>query len=145
MKRKIKKIVFILVFLRVFCFSVFANACDIEISISINRESSTYNISAIFRSEASPEKVWGILTDYEQFPSFIHQIVTSKIINKDEKKTWLYQEGKETIFFFINLRSRVLLEITELPFEKIKFHDVTNLDFSIFDGEWSIFKKGKIT
>src|SRR3989338_2297696 len=132
MKRKIKKVVFTLVFFGTLYFSVFAIARDVEISISMNRQNSIYQLIANFKSQVSPEKVWGILTGYEQFPSFIHQIVTSKIISKDGKKMWLYQEGQETVFFFINLRFRVLLEITELPFEKIEFHDRSNQDFSIF-------------
>lgn len=145
MSSKFKRIVFTLVYLGTLCFSNFANAHDSEISISIKRENSVYNISTIFQSEASPEKAWSVLTDYEQLPSLFHQIVASKVIRKDGKKMWLYQEGQETIFFFINLRFKVLLEITELPFGNISFHDTSNHDFSVFAGEWHILKKGKIT
>ncbi len=81
--------------------------------------------------------VWKVLTDYEHISDFVSSLRKSAVKDSSSDRLLLEQEalGKEFIF---SKRIRVLLQVTEIPYRRIIFEDISHLDFEFYEGSWEI-------
>lgn len=84
------------------------------------------------------ESIWQVLTDYESLPEFIPNLEKSQRLEhpEQEEKVRLEQVGKQR-FMKMNFSARVVLDLTEIPPERIDFEMVEG-DFKAFSGYWAL-------
>jgi len=83
----------------------------------------------------SRESVWQVLTDYETLPEFLPNLEKShRLDHPDGEKVRLEQVGKQRLLK-MNFSPRVVLDLTEMPPERIDFEMVAG-DFKGFSGYW---------
>ncbi|PSO50576.1 MAG: cyclase [Cyanobacteria bacterium SW_9_44_58] len=83
------------------------------------------------------ESIWQVLTDYESLPEFIPNLEKSERLEPPEQdKVRLEQVGKQR-FMKMNFSARVVLDLTEIPPERIDFEMVEG-DFKAFSGYWAL-------
>src|SRR5262249_25483958 len=68
---------------------------------------------------------------------FVSSLRKSAIKESSTERLLLEQEamGKEFVF---SKRIRVLLQVTEIPYKRILFEDVSRKDFVFYEGSWEI-------
>lgn len=83
---------------------------------------------------APPQKVWEVLTDYNNHKKFVPNIIDSGLISDNGVEKVMFEKGKSGIFIFqktVNIKMRVW---GELP-KQLNFEQITG-DFKIYHGEW---------
>lgn len=97
----------------------------------------TYRLEGHLVVRASPYEVWRVLTDYEYISNFVSSLRKSTVKDSTTDRVLLEQEalGKE---LFLSKRVRVLLQVTEIPYKRIDFEDVSYKDFEFYKGGWEI-------
>lgn len=75
---------------------------------------------------ASPETVWGVLTDYNNFPKFLPNVVSSQILQKNGNRKVVEQVDARQVLL-MNVRSR-------LRMENVETHK-TRIDFKLIEGD----------
>jgi ribosome-associated toxin RatA of RatAB toxin-antitoxin module len=85
---------------------------------------------------ASPELVWQVLTDYDNFENFIPNLSSSEVLedNGDRK---IVEQVDSRQFFIFNFDSRSKLEIKETNQERIDFELIEG-DIESLVGSWQI-------
>ncbi len=84
---------------------------------------------------ASPETLWEVITDYPNLPTFVPNLVESRIV-KEGQPLQVFQKGELNLPLF-TLTARVLLEIQETPPKEAHFRALEG-DFKVMEGCWSI-------
>jgi hypothetical protein len=97
----------------------------------------TYRLEGHMKVAGTPYNVWKVLTDYENISKFVSSMRKSTIKESTTDRLLLEQEalGKEFVF---SKRIRVVLQVTEIPYRKILFEDVSHADFEFYEGSWEI-------
>jgi hypothetical protein len=97
----------------------------------------TYRLEGHLKVVGSAYDVWKVLTDYENISKFVSSLRKSTVKESTTDRLLLEQEalGKEFIF---SKRIRVLLQITEIPYKRIIFEDISHVDFGFYEGSWEI-------
>ena len=97
----------------------------------------TYRLEGHMKVPGPPYDAWRVLTDYEHIAKFVSSLRKSSVKESTPDRLLLEQEalGKEFVF---SKRIRVLLQITELPYKRILFEDVSHVDFQFYEGSWEI-------
>lgn len=85
---------------------------------------------------ASPVTVWDVLTDYENLPNFIPNMVSSKILEKNGDRKVVEQIDNRQVFF-VSVRSRTKMAITETDKKQINFRLIDG-DLASLIGSWTI-------
>jgi ribosome-associated toxin RatA of RatAB toxin-antitoxin module len=85
---------------------------------------------------ASPVTVWDVLTDYENLPNFIPNMVSSKILEKNGDRKVVEQIDTRQVFF-VSVRSRTKMAITETDKKQINFRLIEG-DLASLIGSWTI-------
>lgn len=83
---------------------------------------------------APPQKVWEVLTDYNNHKKFVPNIIDSGLIFDNGVEKVMFEKGKSGIFIFqktVNIKMRVW---GELP-KQLNFEQITG-DFKIYHGAW---------
>nr|XP_043636889.1 uncharacterized protein LOC122607883 [Erigeron canadensis] len=115
---------------------------EVEIEkISKNRR----RIKSTVRVDASLERVWGILTDYERLAEFIPSLVVSQVLDKQPNFARLLQIGQQNLAFGLKFNAKGVVDCYEKDFESlpngqrrdIEFKMIEG-DFELFEGKWSI-------
>lgn len=83
----------------------------------------------------SPETLWEVITDYSYLPTFVPNLLESRIV-KEGQPLQVFQKGKIHLPL-ITLTARVLLEIQETPPKEARFRALEG-DFKVMEGCWSI-------
>lgn len=96
-------------------------------------------ITASILVEATEEKVWEVLTDYERLAEFIPNLVCSERIPCPfPGRIWLKQRGMQRTMYW-NIEARVVLDLEELPQletgRELRFSMVDG-DFKRYEGKW---------
>ncbi len=84
----------------------------------------------------SPEVVWSVLTDYNDFPKFLPNVVFSKVLQADGSHKVVEQVDERNVLLF-KVRSRVRSKITEVTNQRIDFRRIEG-DLPTLDGYWKI-------
>jgi ribosome-associated toxin RatA of RatAB toxin-antitoxin module len=83
------------------------------------------------------ETVWAVLTDYNNFPKFLPNIVSTKIIETNGNQKIVEQVDSRQVFLF-TITSRVRLAITESDRRnKVEFRQIDG-DLQSISGYWQI-------
>jgi ribosome-associated toxin RatA of RatAB toxin-antitoxin module len=75
---------------------------------------------------AKPDVVWSVLTDYENFPKFLPNVVSTKIVGANGNRKVVEQVSERQVFL-VSVTSRVRTENTETEKQRI--------DFRLVDGD----------
>ena len=96
-----------------------------------------YRLEGHLKVAGPPYNAWRVLTDYEHISNFVSSLRKSAVKGSTTERLLLEQEalGKEFIF---SKRIRVLLQVTEIPYKRILFEDVSHTDFAFYEGSWEI-------
>lgn len=94
------------------------------------------NYEAKVLVQASPQAVWGVLTDYANLSKFIPNLASSKVLeNKGSRKVVEQIDSRQV--FLINVRSRTKLAIKETFQKQIDFQMVDG-DLESLQGYWKM-------
>jgi ribosome-associated toxin RatA of RatAB toxin-antitoxin module len=85
---------------------------------------------------ANRDAVWSVLTDYNNFPKFLPNIISTKIIETKGNQKVVEQVDSRQVFLF-TITSRVRLAITESDRQKVEFRQVDG-DLQSINGYWQL-------
>ncbi|MCU0518154.1 MAG: SRPBCC family protein [Oscillatoria sp. Prado101] len=85
---------------------------------------------------AKPDVVWSVLTDYENFPKFLPNVVSTKIVGANGNRKVVEQVSERQVFL-VSVTSRVRTENTETEKQRIDFRLVDG-DLKELQGFWLI-------
>src|SRR3954465_12745292 len=97
----------------------------------------TYRLEGHIKVAGPPYDAWRVLTDYEHISKFVSSLRKSTVKDSTTDRVLLEQEalGKEFVF---SKKIRVVLQVTEIPYKRIMFEDVSHEDFAFYEGSWEI-------
>ena len=102
----------------------------------------THQIDAYLKMQAPEEMMWKIISEYEQTPTFVSSIKTSKVLKREKDKVLLDMHGGG--WFVVNIDVHLLLDITEIvDRKKIDYTETSGDEFSTFKGFWEVTKEGE--
>ena len=110
------------------------NPTDVQITV---HDDGLYELSGSFQSNAPLQTIWSVLTDYERIDHFVSFVQSSSIKDKTDGTIILEQESKGQFWFF-SKTVHVLLKIQEDPLKSIKFEDLSQNDFHVYKGSWTL-------
>ena len=87
------------------------------------------------RLALEPQKIWDVLTDYENLASFIPNLATSRLLWRRGMRVGLEQVGTQQ-FCGLRFSARVQLELTEEPDQGRLSFRMLDGDFRCFEGAW---------
>ncbi len=82
------------------------------------------------------ERVWAVLTDYDNLAEFMPHLDKSEVLEREEDRLTLRQEGS-VWFPMKRLRSVATMEVRESPPQAINFR-ATEGDYVIYQGRWRL-------
>jgi ribosome-associated toxin RatA of RatAB toxin-antitoxin module len=85
---------------------------------------------------ANRDAVWSVLTDYNNFPKFLPNIVSTTILETNGNQKVVEQVDSRQVFLF-TITSRVRLAITESDRRKVEFRQVDG-DLQSINGYWQL-------
>jgi ribosome-associated toxin RatA of RatAB toxin-antitoxin module len=99
----------------------------------------TRRLAAQLRLPLTEEAVWQVLTDYEGLPSFIPNLISSRLLRRDGTLVLLEQIGSQRLVG-LNFTASVQLELRERCSEGILGFRMVSGDFRRFEGAWTLVK-----
>ncbi len=101
--------------------------------------SATRRLAAQLRLPLAEEAVWQVLTDYENLPAFIPNLVSSRLLSRDGSVVKVEQVGSQK-FVGLSFTASVRLELEERCAEGILGFRMISGDFRRFEGAWTVVK-----
>lgn len=97
----------------------------------------TYRLEGHIKVPGPTYDAWRVLTDYEHIQNFVTSLRKSSVRESSTDRLVLEQEalGKEFVF---TKKIRVLMQVTEMPYKRIMFEDISHEDFYFYEGSWEI-------
>jgi hypothetical protein len=96
-------------------------------------------ISAGVEIAAPPNEIWDVLTNYDALQEFIPNIASSNAVVQPDGGLHLEQVG--VVSRRLGLTTRIVLDVSEQPFEKLTFSKIEAAGFSEFQGTYKITKR----
>lgn len=95
-------------------------------------------ITASIVIDASIQRVWQVLTDYERLSEFIPNLVRSEVIPCPHPgRLWLLQRGMQRMMYW-NIEAHVVLDLKEFPLVGELHFFMVDGDFMRYDGKWCL-------
>ena len=85
---------------------------------------------------ADVERVWAVLTDYENLEDYMPHLDKSEVLQRDTDRLTLHQEGSFWLPL-IRLKSATTMEVREDPPLVIAFR-ATEGDYEVYEGTWRL-------
>jgi ribosome-associated toxin RatA of RatAB toxin-antitoxin module len=85
----------------------------------------------------SQEIIWAVLTDYDNFETFIPNMTESRILKKEKNGQIHLEQVTVQGFLFFKKRLRIVLDVVEVPFKRVAFSLIEG-DFETYRGDWEI-------
>jgi ribosome-associated toxin RatA of RatAB toxin-antitoxin module len=85
---------------------------------------------------ASPDVVWSVLTDHNNYSRFLPNVASSKVLQSNGNRKIVEQVDERQIFL-MNVRSRLRSAVTETKKQRIDFR-LINGDLKELQGSWQI-------
>ncbi len=99
--------------------------------------SGTRRLAAQLRTPASSDRIWEVLTDYNNLSEFIPNLTESKLVKRNSNKVELAQVGSQNLIGF-NFTAKVNIQLEEDRANgDLRFHLIKG-DFRKFEGSWKI-------
>lgn len=102
-----------------------------DTDVTVNKVDDVFEVFAESRVAAPPALAWEVLTDYENFASFVPNLSLSRVV--DRKPLRIEQHGQFGILFF-RKDVHVILEVDERPRTRIAFRALSG-DLRLLDTE----------
>lgn len=106
---------------------------EIIVTLS-NLENMVIGVTGEIYIGSQPEKVWTVLTDYDNLKNFIPNIIESGLLKDKGDEKIIVQTGRTEIFLF-KKTSHIKLKVKEEYFKHIYFEQIGG-DFKVYKGEW---------
>ena len=106
---------------------------EIIVTLS-NLENMVIGVTGEIYIGSQSEKVWTVLTDYDNLKNFIPHIIESGLLKDKGDEKIIVQTGRTGIFLF-KKTSHIKLKVKEEYFKYIYFEQISS-DFKIYKGEW---------
>lgn len=116
--------------------SLYAVAAPVP-TVSEQTMGDIYLVEGSFEVAAPRDVAWDVLTDYGTFPSFVSDVRTSVVTNRQPGKVLVAQEATGRAAIFVTT-VRLTLEMVEELGQQIVFRDVLRKDFELFEGTWTL-------
>jgi ribosome-associated toxin RatA of RatAB toxin-antitoxin module len=113
-----------------------STASSQTVPVSVQGERGLYRVSAAFTTPEPAAIAHAVLTDYEQIPRFLPDVLSSRVLERDATRTVVAQEAVAKVLFF-SKRVRLVLEIRETP-ALIAFRDRSGESFLRYEGQWTL-------
>jgi ribosome-associated toxin RatA of RatAB toxin-antitoxin module len=111
------------------------NASDIDVIIE-KLEGRQRRITASILIPTSPEKIWEVLTQYEQLADFIPNLIESRIVGEEDGQKLIRQVGQQK-FMLVKFSATVVLKMLEIFPRQLQFSQKKG-DFKLFQGSWDL-------
>ena len=85
---------------------------------------------------ADVERVWAVLTDYDNLAEYMPHLDKSEVLERDGARLMLRQEGSMWLPL-VRLRSEAVMEVQESPPQVIAFK-ATEGDYKVYEGQWRL-------
>ncbi len=109
-----------------------------QVMVSASRDGDNGQFTARVLVDAPITTAWEVLTDYDNFWKFLPNIETSKLLkSEDNRYTFEQMNVISVIPSVIDIRSRVVIESTELYPKEVDFHLVEG-DLEALQGVWQL-------
>ncbi|XP_077243121.1 uncharacterized protein LOC143883676 [Tasmannia lanceolata] len=89
---------------------------------------------------ASLETIWKILTDYERLVDFIPGLAVSRLMEKGENYSRIFQVGEQRLPFGLKFNARAILDCYEKDLEPLSSGRKRDLEFEMVEGDFQTFK-----
>ncbi len=109
---------------------------DVNVKHVRNDDESFFDIQVSGFLVATPEQIWRVLTDYEHMQNFVPDMVSSKIIARNDKDV-LVEQTTKTRFLFISKTIRVIVRVVEQPFSRLDISLVSG-DMKQYSAYWEL-------
>jgi ribosome-associated toxin RatA of RatAB toxin-antitoxin module len=102
-------------------------------------------VSGKIHIAAPPDKVWTVLTDYDNHKNFIPRLTDSGLISDNGAEQVMFQRGKTRIFLF-QKSVYIQLRIRGEYLRRLEFQEISG-DFKVYKGRWLLedYPKGQGT
>jgi ribosome-associated toxin RatA of RatAB toxin-antitoxin module len=110
-----------------------------EAPLTVTERRGTYEVHAVFRVPQPPAAVLDVLTRYEEIPTFMPQIRSSIVVEREAGRTVVEQEAV-TRFLAFSRRVHLLLEISSGP-NTLAFRDLCGQSFTRYEGQWHVLSR----
>lgn len=118
-----------------------AVANDVQVQVS-ERGTNTYQVLGTMTVPGPLSVVWRVLTDYERIDEFVSSMETSRVRERRLNGALVEQVARNKGTLFAP-RVSLLLDVTEQPFRRIAFRDVSHRDFLTYEGTWTLSAVGR--
>jgi len=112
---------------------------DIEVKVQFEGEKVIVDLNMLI--PATPQEVWGVLTDFNHMVEFISNMKESKIVENTGDKLKLFQRGVAA-YGPIDFAFESTRELTLTPYTKIQTH-MLNGNMKSMDGTTQVIEEGK--
>jgi carbon monoxide dehydrogenase subunit G len=106
------------------------------VPVTVQGDRGVYRVTATFATPQPAAIGHAVLTDYEQIPRFLPDVLSSHVVARDAECTVVAQEALAKVLFF-SKRVRLVLEIRETP-ARIAFRDRGGESFIRYEGQWTL-------
>ncbi len=110
------------------------------VPVSVHGERGVYHVSATFATPQPAAIGRAVLTDYEQIPRFLPDVLSSRVLERHAERTVVEQQAVAKVLFF-SKRVRLVLEVRETP-ALISFRDSSGESFIRYQGQWTLRDAG---
>lgn len=114
-----------------------------EPQVSVRERGGVYEVTASFSVPQPAEIVRTVLTDYDGLSRFMPGVETSRVLDRGDGRVRVEQEAVSKYLMF-SKRVHLVLEVEEGA-DVIRFRDVCNRSFSLYEGAWTIATVGTST
>lgn len=108
---------------------------DITVNIS-DLENGITGVVGKVKINASPERVWAAITDYNNQKHFVPKLIDSGLISDNGSEQIMFEKGRTGVLFFSKTVYIKMVIRGDYP-KKLSFRQIEG-DFKIYEGDWTI-------
>jgi len=109
-------------------------------SVTVREERGVYTVSARFHVPAPPAAALAVLTDYENIPRFLPDVISSVVRERSDSGAVVEQEAVSRMMMF-SKKVHLMLEIVH-DAGAIRFRDRCGRSFERYEGAWRVTAAG---
>ncbi len=104
------------------------------VNTTFEAQGGSYHFVGDFDTDASPDVIWAVLTDYGHMDRFVANF-HGKVRQRTGNKVLVEQTLGDGILF-IRFEVHALLDVQEIPGKSIAIQDISHKDFGLFQNVW---------
>ena len=107
------------------------------VTMAFHEKNGHFDVQAGFEVKADPKLVWDTLTDYEDYPRYLHELKKVQVQEKSENHMTVDEIAESGVLFFTQ-RVYFLMDVTLAPGRSIVSEDKGHKSFVSYRSEWGI-------